>query len=268
MKHIHLIPLALLITHSAAFAAPAADAGPGGQGASAPRFSLGAGIGISSSIYAGQDRKLLPVPMVNYDSERFFWRGLGGGIHLVEQDGYSFDATISARLGGIEKKDFGARELAARGINRDLLDDRDFGLDVGLALGWKGEMGKLELGIKADASGASKGYEGNLKYGYPIQWQATRITPHLGVAILSDKLANYYYGTLASEVARGVVNYKPGRVAVPAIGLDVMHPLNGQWIMLGSMSYKKLPSKITDSPLLKKDTKGSALLYIGAARAF
>jgi outer membrane protein len=264
MKLSNIIPAILLTTHGALSAAP----GPDDDGGPRPTLSLGLGAVVSSQVYAGEDRKIMPVPLVSYESERFFWRGIGGGLHLVDRDGFSLDATLSARFGGIKRKDFGARELAQRGIHRDLLDNRDDGLDLGIAAAWGGDLGELEVGVKTDATGASKGYEGSLKYGYPIRFGGTRITPHAGVSLMSKKLSNYYYGTHDAEVARGVVNYKPGSAAVPAIGIDVVHPLSGKWIILGSLSYKILPTKITDSPLIKQDTNGSASLILGISRGF
>jgi outer membrane protein len=265
MKLLNTLSATLLATHGlVAFAA----SGPDHDGGPPPTLGLGLGAVVSSTVYAGEDRRIRPVPFVSYESERFFWRGIGGGVHLVDRDGFSLDATLSARLGGIKRKDFGAGELARRGVNRDLLDDRDDGLDLGIAATWGGDLGELEAGLKADATGASKGYEASLKYGYPMQLGGTRITPHAGVSLMSKKLSNYYFGTHDAEVARGVVNYKPGSAAVPSIGVDVVHPLSGKWIILGGLSYKILPTKITDSPLLKKDTNGSVSLVLGVSRGF
>ena len=269
MKLFHIVSATLLASHGAVFAAPASDPAPSaGAAGQAPRLGLGLGVALSSEVYAGEDSKIMPVPLVTYRGERFFWRGVGGGMHLFERDGIRLDATVSARLGGIKKKDFGAAELAQRGINRDLLEDRDNGLDLGLAAAWTGAMGELELGVKADVSGASKGYEGTVRYGYPMQWGGTRITPHAGLSLMSKKLSNYYFGTLDAEVARGVANYQPGSAIVPAIGIDTMHRLPGKWIMVGNLSYKILPTKITDSPLVQKDTNGSASLFLGLSRGF
>jgi outer membrane protein len=85
---------------------------------------------------------------------------------------------------------------------------------------------------------------------------------------MSKKMADYYYGTLASEVARGVVDYKPGRATIPVIGIDVMHPLNKEWTLMGALSYRALPGKLKDSPLVDKDTKGSASLMVAVSRGF
>ena len=265
MKLPHTILFTLLTAHGAAFAAAGTDNGPQGG---APLLSLGLGTVVSTTVYAGEDRRIMPVPLVSYESKRFFWRGISGGVHLVDLDGFSVDATLSARFSGVKRKDFGVNELAQRGINRDLLDNRKDGLDLGIAATWGGDFGELEAGVKGDASAASKGYEAHLKYGYPVQMDATRITPHVGVALMSKKLSNYYFGTMASEVARGVVDYKPGSAAVPTLGIEVMHPLSGQWMLLGGVSYKVLPKKITDSPLVKKDTNGSASLFLGVAKGF
>ncbi len=264
MKLLTIVAATLLAAHNPAFAGQAPDQ-PGG-----PPQGLGLGIGLvaSSANYAGEDGKLMPVPLVSYEGERFYWRGIGGGLRLFELYGLSLDATLSARLGGIEKKDFGVAELAQRGINRALLEDRDNGLDLGLAASWSADFGELELAVKGDATGNSKGYEASLKYGYPLQLGRTRITPHVGVTMMSKKLANYYYGTLDTEVARGVVNYKPGSATVPTVGVDAVHPLSGKWVMLGFLSYKALPKEITNSPLLKKDSKGSATLFLGVSRGF
>jgi outer membrane protein len=267
MKPVTLVFASLLISHSAVFAADD-KAPPSGPQGPRPGWGLGLGVVVSSAEYAGEDRRVRAVPLVSYEGERFFWRGISGGVHLYRQQGFSLDATLSARFSGIEKKDFGVRELAARGINRDLLDDRDDSLDLGLAAGWSGDLGKLEVGIKGDAGGASKGYEATLKYGYPVKLGRTRVTPHAGVSVMSKKMANYYYGTLASEVARGVVDYKPGSAATPVIGIDVMHPINRDWMLMGGLSYRALPDKFKDSPLVDKDTNGSASLIFAVSRSF
>lgn len=267
MKVVTLFAASLLASHSIAFAAPG-DTAPAAPQGPRPGWGLGIGLAVSSAEYAGEDRRVRAVPLLTYESERWFWRGLGGGVHLYRQQGFNLDATLSGRLGGMDRDDFGERELAERGIRRDLLEDRDNSLDLGLAAGWSGAMGKLDVGIKADAGGASKGYEATLKYGYPIKLGGTRLTPHAGVSFMSKKMANYYYGTLASEVARGVVDYKPGSAATPVIGVDLVHPLNGDWTLMGGLSYRALPGKIKDSPLLEKDTKGTVSLMFGVTRGF
>jgi outer membrane protein len=246
--------------------APTDAAGPSqGQGA---RWALGIGTAVSSSVYAGEDTRVIPLPLVSYQGERFFWRGISGGAHLLRSGSLTVDLIIAARMDGIDRDDFGAAELAARGIDRARLQDRKRGLDLGVAATWRGALGQLELEVRGDASGTSEGYEAGVKYAYPYQWGSTRVSPHIGMAHLSKKLANYYYGTLPEEVARGVIDYKPGSATVPRIGVDVMHPFADRWAFIGNVSYKKLPGQISNSPLVEKDTDGTLSAFIGVSRGF
>jgi len=245
-----------------------------GQGAGAPsaseppRWGLGVGAAVSDSVYAGEGTRVTPFPLLTYDSDLLFWRGIGGGAHVLRRGGLSIDATLSARVDGIDRDDFGTAELAARGVNRALLEDRDDGLDAGVALQWRGPLGQLEWAVKADVSGASKGYEASVKYAYPFQLGRTRVSPNIGVSHLSKKLANYYFGTLPEEVARGVIDYRPGSATVPRIGIDVVHPFAKRWALIGNVGYRRLPGKLSDSPLVEKDTDGNVSAFIGLSRSF
>ena len=264
MKRKFVVPAAVLLLMSmsmSAFAQPKPEPG-------ASPWGLGLGLASRSSIYAGESANTAVVPLISYQGEKFFWRGISGGYHLLNRDGFKIDATLGARMMGIEKDDFGATELAARGINRNLLQDRDNGLDLGVAGSFKGQFGAVELALKADVSGASKGFETSAKYGYPMQFGSTSITPNVGISHYSKKLANYYYGTLDTEVARGVVNYKPGSAVIPRVGVDLMRPFADQWMLMGGLSYSALPDKIRNSPLVDKDTRGVTSVFVGVSRKF
>jgi len=258
-----VVPAAVVLLSALTGAYAQPRPGPG-----ASPWGLGAAVVARTDIYAGESSKLGAVPLVSYQGEKFFWRGLSGGYHLLDRDSFTLDATLGVRFGGIKKEDFGAAELAARGINRDLLEDRDRGLDLGISGAFKGTMGVVELALKADASGTSKGFETSAKYSYPLQWGSAMVTPHVAVAHQSSKMANYYYGTLDAEVARGVVNYKPGSAVIPRIGVDLMQPFTGNWMLMGGLTYSALPGKIRNSPLVDKDAKGVTSVFVGVSRKF
>jgi len=255
---------------SAAAQQPSATTGSTGTAAQTQGspWALGVGAAVSSSVYAGEDTRITPFPLVSYEGERFFWRGISGGARLVKRPGFTLDATLSARMDGVDRDDFGEAELRARGVNRALLEDRDNALDLGLAAGWRGAAGSLEIEVKGDVTGASKGYEAGVKYAYPMQWGRTRVAPSVSVSHLSKKLANYYYGTLPEEMARGVRDYRPGSAVVPRIGVDLVHPFAGRWAFIANVSYRKLPGKLKDSPLVEKDTDGVTSAFFGVSRGF
>jgi outer membrane protein len=234
---------------------------------SAPRWGLGAGVIASDNPYAGRGTRYTPFPLITYDSERFFFEGITAGVHLYDDGLLRLDFIAEGNFDGIDADDFGRRELAVNGIDRDLLEDRDDSVDVGFDARLQGRFGEFSLKFVADALDASGGYQATAEYGYPIEFgERLTVTPNIGVKWLSADSADYYYGTLDEEVARGVVNYRPGSAAIPEVGLDVQYNFAGKWLLLGSVAYESLPSKIGDSPLLESDS--STRLMIGVLRAF
>tara|TARA_R110001599_G_scaffold64023_4_gene179435 strand:- start:110594 stop:111388 length:795 start_codon:yes stop_codon:yes gene_type:complete len=264
MKSRFIVTAGMLLLSTAMSAFAQQNAEHGGT----PTWRLGVGAISKTSVYAGEDSDIKAVPLLNYESDTFFFRAISGGYHLLDQDGLKLDATLGLRLNGVNKEDFGVAELAAKGINRNLLEDRDNGLDLGIAASFSGHMGEVELALKMDVSGASKGFEASAKYGYPIQFGATSITPNVSISHYSKKFANYYYGTLDAEVDRGVVNYKPGSTVIPSIGVAVRRPFADNWMLMGNLSYSALPSRITDSPIVDKDTSGVTSVFFGISRGF
>jgi MipA family protein len=229
--------------------------------------SIGLGVSLAESPYAGADGSTSLLPLVNYEGERFFVRGLTGGVHLYEHEGFGLDAILSGRFDGIDADDFGREELAENGIDRSLLEDRDDGIDLGLRATWNSRLGELQATAKADVSGASKGYELALEYGYPLQIAGATVTPSVAVSYLSDNLADYYYGTLDDEEERGVARYRPGAVVVPSLAIGVSRPFGERWVLNAEASYRSLPGDLRDSPLSEGDS-GQAGVKVGLSWIF
>lgn len=247
---------------------PALATAQTGSQVDSPRLGLGLGVGISQSPYAGEGTTITPLPLIHYEGERFFVRGLTAGAHLMRNDSFELNFIASLRTEGIDADDFGRKKLARNGIDRDLLEDRDSGLDMGLSASWRGEAGQLELTAKSDVSGASEGFELSAKYGYEFKIGRGSLEPTIAVNHLSKDSANYYYGTLKDEVARGVVDYKPGASTIPEVGLTYVHPMGDKWRFMSSVQYKFLPGDISDSPLLEDGTNGEGSVMLGISRSF
>lgn len=233
----------------------------------ASRWGLGLGAVAMATPHAGRGTRYMPLPIITYDSERLFFRGATGGIHLFDNDLLSIDFIAQGDFDGIDADDFGRRELALNGLDRDLLDDRDDSVEAGFDIGLQGRFGKLDLQMASDVLDASGGYRANAEYGYPIRLgERATVTPTIGLSWLSADRADYYYGTLDTEVARGVVKYRPGAAVIPKVGLDLEYTFSDKWLLFGSVSYQSLPTKLGDSPLLESDHGGD--LMIGVLRAF
>lgn len=230
------------------------------------RWGIGAGAAAIDSPYAGEEIRIRPVPLLSYEGGKFFFRGATAGYHFINTPTFSFDFIGAARLDGIDIEDLGVDELAANGIDRRLLEDRDDQLDAGFGLSWRGEFGEVQLRAVTDVTDASSGQEVSLTYSYRMQMGSFIVTPLVGVSYLSDDLANYYYGILDQEVSRGVVDYQPGAAVAPQAGVNLTRPFGEHWAMMGSVRYVLLPDEFSDSPLIESDS--SASMFLGLTYRF
>src|SRR5688500_15361362 len=234
---------------------------------SSSQWGLGLGAVVSDNPYAGRRTRYRPFPLISYDSDRLFFEGITAGVHLLDTSTLEIDLIAEANLDGIDAEDLGTRELAQNGIDRALLEDRKDSADVGFDVSFSGRFGELKFQALADVLDASGGYEASVSYGYPFALsQRLVLTPNVGAKWQSADRADYYYGILDEEVARGVPTYRPGSVVIPEVGLDLKYSLAERWLLLGNAKYRTLPGKVEDSPLL--DSGQSIRFFIGVLRAF
>jgi MipA family protein len=242
------------------------DEEKGGEGP--PRWSWGVGAIFNDSPYAGEGTRVMPVPLIRYNGERLSV-GIGGITwRFVGTDSFELSAVAKGRFAAFEVKDLGREELARNGIDYRLLEDRDNGLDLGVTMKWTGRLGEVETELLTDASDTSGGHEVNVQYGYPIELGHGMLTPNIALKWQSKDLANYEYGTLAEEVARGVVDYKPGALTLPSVGLNYFRPLGEHWSLIAFGQYTLLPDEVQDSPLIEPGTDGTASMFVGFSRGF
>ena len=140
------------------------DAGPDGQ---SPRWGLGVAAAVYDSPYAGEGTRVMPIPLVTYEGERFYFRGITAGWRLVDTDSFELSALGKFRFDGFDVDDLGRAELARNGVDYRLLEDRDISFDLGLGMKWSGDAGELEVELLADATDTSGGQEAS------IQWSTT-----------------------------------------------------------------------------------------------
>lgn len=231
-----------------------------------PRWSAGLGMVLSDSPYAGEGQRLRAFPLIGWEGERFYLRGPNLGVRLLEDESLQVGAALSVRLDGFDADDLGRRELAANGVDRDLLDDRSDGIDATLTLRWRGAPLELEAEARHDISGASEGSELRARLERPMQAGPWRWSPFLQLRWLSADLAGYYYGISQREALRGLPGYSPGSVLQPELGVALSRGFRSGWFVQGSVRYSRLPDDLADSPLLEDDAESS--LFFALAKGF
>lgn len=231
-------------------------------------WGIGVAAVVSDSPYVGEGTRFIPIPLVSYEGERFYFRGITAGWRLVDTDSFEFALLGKARLDGFDVDDLDRAALARNGVDAALLEDRRKGLDLGVGMEWSGAAGELQLEMLADATDRSGGQEVSLQYGYPVRMGRGMVTPVLGATWWSDDMADYYYGPLRSEVARGVAAYAPGAVTVPHVGVSFFRPLGSTWSLVGSLRYSRLPDAISGSPFVDAGTDDTVSVFVGVSRGF
>lgn len=251
--------LAALAVPFAAMAAPAACAAD--DAAKPPAgWSLGIGAVTQDTPYAGEDTRVQPFPVVGYEGERVFLRGLAGGVKLVDADGFELSAQLSARLDQVDPDDLGTDGLAANGVDRARLRERDRGVDAGLAARWRGGWGEARASVRRDIADNSDGHEATVEYGFPIPLAGGRLVPRIGATYASDRFADYYYGVDADELLPGGTAYAPGSFWQPHVALEYMRPLGERWMLASRLSWTDLADEVVDSPLVEDDAGHAAAL--------
>ncbi len=230
-------------------------------------LSLGVAAVASTGIRLGEQQRTLVVPVLGYEGDRWFLRGISGGMHLFNRDGIELNLLLAARLDSWEARDLDAARLAARGIDRALLVDRGKSLEAGVGLAWKGSAGRLGLEARTDLSNNSGGYEAELGYSFAVPAGKGLLAPGVGVSYWSSKLSDYYFGTLAVEEAAGVPRYRPGAALVPNVSVGYLRALPGRWRLFGMLDYQWLPASVVRSPLAEGD-RGVPSLFVGVSRSF
>lgn len=215
------------------------------------------GIALASNGgYAGSSSRQLVVPAAAYEGKHVFLRGLQFGWHAWQRDTWRLDIVTQARLDGFDAGD----------VPIDGLRDRQRSLDAGAMLTRSGRLGNVELTALTDTLSRSRGQELAVQYGYPMRFGLWRITPKLGLHWWSHRLADYYYGIDASEVANGAPGpYVAPAALVPEASINLVVPLGRRWTLWSALKYQRLPRAITDSPLVEGSSASTALVGVGYA---
>lgn len=220
-----------------------------------PRWTFGLLAIERDAPYRQLDEDLLVVPLVRFEGERFYLRGLRGGVVLVEDGGFELGAYVEGRGDGYEAAD--SPYLAG-------MDDRDFSLDAGLAASWRvPRVGQFEVSLGTDVLDRSGGQEAGVSWTGLVRAGSWRLLPGVSLRWQSSDMVDYYYGVLPGEAIAGRPAYAPGSALFPAVSLLATRPLGERWEFFARAGHTWLPSEVTNSPLVDQDSRTSVIVGLG-----
>lgn len=221
-------------------------------------WSLGLGFITGTRPYRGIDGRFFAFPIIGYEGERLSWRGprLSYRVHTVGS--VDLRAVAEVRFDGYDHDDTS---------RLDGMQDRDFSLDAGGGLSYRFlPRWRLEGELLRDVLGKHKGQEFRSSLKRSFSHGRWTVTPSVGLKILSNRTADYYYGVRRSEARPGRSAYNVGSALNWEAGIGMNYRSAGHWMVVGNVGVEVLDPDINDSPIVARDTLFS--LFLGVVYVF
>lgn len=221
-------------------------------------FNLGLGGTFSTSEYRGVERLGTALPILGYEGERLYLRGLSAGVHLFRNENNEINVQLSYL-----PQNFYASWSDSGAMKK--LDDRYSTAMAGLNYRLRTEFGILAATLSTDVLGVNNGVKADASYSYPIRFANVSIIPTAGVQWTDTNYNDYYYGISKSEAqSSGLSRYSPESSLAPYGELTLRVGLTESWSAFVSGRTAFLGEEITDSPMVERNVKYSlsgGLLY-------
>lgn len=213
-------------------------------------LTLGVGVGVVEHPYKDYDSDFYPIPVITYESENFWFRGLGGGYYLWNDntDKLSIMAYWSPMY--FKPGDSDDHQLHC-------LDRRKSTMMAGVSYAHHTQYGFLRTSLAGDTFDNSNGIVWDLAWLYRYTDGGLTLTPGIGVEWNSENQNNYYYGVSREESLRsGLRGYNPNDSWNPYLEISANYNFAGNWSVYGTARYTRLSDEITDSPMVDKTWTG------------
>lgn len=231
-----------------------------GTASAASQWSVGAGVGVVESPYKQYDRDIYPLPVVTYEGDDFWFRGLGGGYYLWNDQADKLSVMAYYSPAHFKPGDSDDRQLRR-------LDKRKSTMMAGLSYVHNTEYGFLRTTLSGDTLDNSNGIVWDLAWLYRYTNGALTLTPGIGMAWHSENYNDYYYGVSHDEARRsGLNSYDADDSWNPYLELTASYKFAGDWSVYGTGRYTRLGDEIKDSPMV--DKSWSSLISAGITYSF
>ena len=217
-------------------------------------FDFGLGGSVTTSEYKDVYAAGATLPLLGYEGDRFYLRGVSGGLHLFKNDMHEINVQLSY---------LPQRYLASWSSDHAMkqLDNRYSSMLAGLNYRLMSPYGILQATVSADVLGYSNGFIAQASYSYPVILGRLTLAPTVGVKWTSCEYNDYYYGIDSDESrASGLSEYKPDSALSPNAGLTARLDLSENWSVFANGNLEFLNQEIYDSPMVENATK----LSVGA----
>ncbi len=171
------------------------------------------------------------------------------GIRFVSESNWEFGFLTHVNTLGLGNND--AAELTQ-------LRDRNWTLEVGPMIGYRGWPVHLNLKSFVDILGRHNSETYSLSATWPLQFSRGYLVPGLELVHAPSKYNSYYFDVRSGEVQPQRPAYTTGASTNPQLKLRWGYALTEKWLLAGSMSLEHLDSAVQDSPIVGRSHLWSA----------
>lgn len=239
---------AALLSAGAALAQPSTD----------PSWSLGLGVSVKQSAYAGMGTSTTVIPLLGYENR---WLRLAGPVLDVK---LPLQAPLTVALRARYALDDGYEPDDAPVLRG--MDERKSGVWLGAHVVWRGSLADLGAEWLADASGHSRGQRVRLSAEKTWRMGPVGLTPRLAVHWNDHASVDYYYGVRPGEALPGRPAYSASSATHAELGLRTTYswaPPHAAYLDLGTT---RLGRAVRHSPLV--DRSSETALRLGYLHRF
>jgi outer membrane protein len=212
-------------------------------------WSLGIGLAAGQRTYRDQNTKVMPVPLVRYQGERFFVEGTALGMKLYETPQWGADLIAQVDFQSFDPDD--AEQASFRALN-----ERKPSALAGLRFNYNlSRQDSLGLSLLSDTGSQRRALIPTVswKHGFAASGPQTQFFSSMELRYNPAKYNRYYYGISAEESARsGLSAYSPGSTPQLEVGLGINHRFDSGWSMTAIAGVKSISSKLKDSPMVER----------------
>lgn len=228
--------------------------------ATAGTWALGASALYSTSPYKGGDEKVLPFPVINYDSDSVYLQGLSAGYYLWKDQQNQLSLTAAYSPFGFKPNDDDYGYMKQ-------LDERRTTVMAGLRYRFSASWGIIRTEYLGDILNNSNGFVADLAYLYPFTFDKLTLLPGVGATWASDQQNDYYYGVNQQESRRSGLNeYQAGDGWSPYLEMTAIYALTDSWNASLMARYSRLSSEVKDSPMVNANS--TTLVGVGLTYHF
>ena len=151
-------------------------------------------------------------------------------------------------------------------LSIDDIASRKWAINGGIRGHYFFSNGEWQLAIQQDLSNVHKGQQVLLEYSHKWLWHNFRLGIRIGTDWKSARLIDYYYGVSQRESKFPEFYFRGKSGWQTYLSFNIQKPINDNWSWLANIGYRKLPSSLTNSPLVEQNYISN--VFLGAAYRF